>query len=273
MGGMLVRRGATGHCDVYEALGINTAGTGEDTRRALGGPAASTSRRAVTINRPVDELYRFWRNFENLPRFMQHSSRSSGSPTRCRTGARDGPGGTAVEWDAEIINEIPNKVIAWRSLEGSDVVSAGSVHFDEAGAGRGTRVRVHLQYSPPGGKVGAAVARLLGREPSADIREDLRRFKQLLEAGEIPTTDGQPRGRIDEGRSAGTARTTCGSTQVPDPKILNPRDAIVKVTLDRDLRLRPAPLRRLHPDDEARRHPRPRVHGRGRRGRARRSRS
>jgi uncharacterized membrane protein len=99
-----------------------------------------------------------------------------------------------VEWDAEIYNEIPNKLIAWRSLEGADVISAGSVNFDEASGSRGTRVTVHLQYSPPGGKVGAAVARLFGRDAETEIHEDLRRFKQLIEAGEVPTTSGQPRG-------------------------------------------------------------------------------
>jgi uncharacterized membrane protein len=100
-----------------------------------------------------------------------------------------------VEWSAEIINEIPNKLIAWRSLEHSDVVSAGSVNFDEAGADRGTRIRVRLQYSPPGGKIGGAVAKLLRRDAATEIREDLRRFKQLLEAGEVATTEGQPRGK------------------------------------------------------------------------------
>src|ERR687898_2817118 len=93
-----------------------------------------------------------------------------------------GPGGTSVEWNAEIINEVPNQVIGWRSIEGSEVVSAGSVNFDEAGAGRGTRVRVRLQYSPPGGKVGAAIAKLFGRDPATEIREDLRRFKQIVES-------------------------------------------------------------------------------------------
>ena len=97
-----------------------------------------------------------------------------------------GPAGLAVEWDAEIINEVENKLIAWRSLPGSDVVTAGSVNFDAARGGRSTQVSVHLQYAPPAGKAGALVASLFGREPSQTIREDLRHFKQLLEAGEIP---------------------------------------------------------------------------------------
>jgi len=194
LGTMLVERGATGHCHVFEAFAINTAGTGEDTRRALGGHAGTLVEESVTINRPVEELYRFWRNLENLPQFMPHlESVDRVTDTLSRWRAR-GPGGKIVEWNAEIINEVPNQVIGWRSIEGSDVVSAGSVHFDDAGPGRGTHVRVRMQYSPPGGKIGAAVARLLGRDAATEIREDLRRFKQLLETGEVPTTHGQPRG-------------------------------------------------------------------------------
>jgi uncharacterized membrane protein len=183
LGGMLFERGATGHCRVYEALNVNTAGTGEDTRRALGGSAGVNVEESVVINRPVEELYRFWRNLENLPRFMRHLEsveRMTDSLSRWRA---KGPGGTTVEWTAEIINEVSNKVIGWRSIEGSDVVSAGSVNFDEVGLTQ-TRVRVRLQYSPPGGKLGAAVARLMGRDAATEIREDLQRFKQLVEAGE-----------------------------------------------------------------------------------------
>jgi uncharacterized membrane protein len=194
LGGMLVQRGASGHCQTYEAFGINTAGTGEDTRRALSGARGTHVAESVTINRPIEELYRFWRNLENLPQFMQHlESVERTTDTLSRWRAR-GPGGKVVEWNAEIINEVPNKVIGWRSIEGSEVVSAGSVNFEDGGPGRGTHVRVHMQYSPPGGKVGAAIARLLGRDAASEIREDLRRFKQMVEAGEVPTTEGQPHG-------------------------------------------------------------------------------
>jgi len=194
LGALLVRRGVSGHCETYEMLGVNTAGTGQDTRRALGGSAGVNVEESVTINRPVELLYRFWRNLENLPQFMHHlESVERVTDTLSRWRAK-GPAGTIVEWTAEIINEVPNKVIGWRSTEGSEVVSAGSVNFDDAGPGRGTRVRVRLQYSAPGGKVGAAVARLMGRDPATEIREDLRQFKQMLETGEIPTTEGQSRG-------------------------------------------------------------------------------
>jgi uncharacterized membrane protein len=191
---LLFRWGVTGRCEVYDLFGINTAGTGGDTRRALGGRNGIHVEESVTINRPVHDLFEFWRNFENLPRFMEHlESVERLTETISRWRAK-GPAAYTAEWNAEIINEIPDKLVAWRSIEGADVVSAGSVHFEDAGPGRGTRIRVRLQYSPPGGKVGAAVARLMGADPAREIREDLRRFKQLVEAGEVARTDGQPRG-------------------------------------------------------------------------------
>ncbi len=182
LGALLFRRGMTGHCDTYQMLGLNTAGTGSDTRQALGGTAGVIVEESVTIARPVSELYRFWRNLENLPRFMTHlHSVERITDTLSRWQAK-GPAGSTVEWNAEIINEVPDQVIGWRSLEGSDVVSAGSVNFEQGGGG--TRVRVRLQYSPPLGKVGDAVARLLGADAATQIREDLQRFKTLVETGQ-----------------------------------------------------------------------------------------
>ena len=205
-GAALLYRGATGHCNVYGALGINRAeghanghGTGEiadrhsDTRRRLGGARGIHVEEAVTINRPIAEVYRFWRNFENLPQFMRHLESVAMREAGISHWVAKGPAGMKVEWDARIINEIDNKLIAWQSLEGSTIATAGSVNFDETE--HGTRVRVHLQYSPPGGKLGAAVAWLSGEEPSLQVRDDLRRFKALLETGEVATTAGQPSGR------------------------------------------------------------------------------
>ena len=172
---------------IDEALDLNTASTAGDTRRALGGRAGSQVHEAITVNRPASELYRFWRTLENLPRFMQHvTSVERVSETVSRWRAR-GPRNAVVEWQAEIINDVPNELIAWRSLDGSDIVSAGSVHFADAGADRGTTIRVKLQYSPPGGRSERRWRGCSGRTPPSQIREDLRRFKQLLEAGEIAT--------------------------------------------------------------------------------------
>lgn len=194
LGALLLRRGVSAHCDIYEAIGANTYATANDTRAALSGSRGVNVLESVTINRAVPELYRFWRNLEHLPQFMRHlESVEKLTDTISRWRAK-GPAGLTVEWEAEVYNEVPDKLIAWRSLEGSRVISAGSVNFDDAGAGRGTRVTVHLQYSPPGGKLGAKVAKLFGADAETEIREDLRRFKQLLEAGEVATTSGQPRG-------------------------------------------------------------------------------
>jgi uncharacterized membrane protein len=207
----LIYRGATGHCHLYQALGINHAGQhsyergtgliadrGSDTRRRLGGSRGIHVEESVAINRPASEVYRFWRDFENLPRFMRHLESVAVREEGVSHWVARGPAGTRVEWDARIINDVANKIIGWQSLDGSMVATAGSVNFDETE--RGTMVRVHLQYNPPAGKLGSAIAWLLGEEPSLQIHEDLRRFKALLETGEIPTTDGQPSGRAARGR-------------------------------------------------------------------------
>jgi uncharacterized membrane protein len=192
-GTALIYRGATGHCAVYEAAGIDTAI--RTSRQALGGSKGVHVEESYTINRRPDELYAFWRKFEQLPAFMRHLVRVTQHDERRSHWVAKAPSGRTVEWDAEIINEIPNELIGWRTVDGADVVSAGSVHFKPSPGGRGTEVRVRLQYSPPGGKLGAGIAWLFGHEPSQTIREDLRHFKQLMEAGEIPTVEGQPRGK------------------------------------------------------------------------------
>jgi uncharacterized membrane protein len=194
-GSALMYRGATGYCPVYAAAGITTADGGEGTRDALAGPRGIHVEEVVTIIAPVDQLFRFWRNFEQLPRFMDHLVSVRQIDERLSHWVAKAPGRRTVEWDAEIINEIPGELIGWRTLDGSDVVSAGSVRFKSAFGGRGTEVHVRLQYDPPAGRIGATVAWLLGHEPSQVIREDLRRFKQLMETGEVPTTKGQSRGK------------------------------------------------------------------------------
>lgn len=157
-----------------------------DTKDALRGERGVHVREAVRLEVPVADVYRFWRRFENLPRFMTHIDRVTENSDGKSHWVAKGPAGLAVEWDAEIINEVENRLIAWQSLPGSDIVTAGSVRFDAARAGRSTQVSVHLQYAPPAGKAGALIASLFGREASQTIREDLRNFKQLLEGGEIP---------------------------------------------------------------------------------------
>jgi uncharacterized membrane protein len=192
-GGALIYRGATGHCSVYAATGINTAD--DQARARLAGPRGVNVEDVTTIYASPAELYAYWRNLELLPRFMNHLV-SVKQLDSCRSHwVAKAPAGRKVEWHAEIVNEIPGELIAWRTLPGSDVVSAGSVQFKRATAGRGTEVHVRLQYDPPAGKVGATIAWMLGHDPSQAIREDLRRFKQLMETGEVPTIKGQPRGK------------------------------------------------------------------------------
>jgi uncharacterized membrane protein len=137
----------------------------------------------VTIDLPVSEVYRFWRRLENLPRFMYHLESVRELSDRRSRWVATGPVGAKVEWDAEIINTVEDQVIGWRSLPGSDVVTAGSVNFDAANGGRSTELIVHLQYEPPAGRAGGLLASIFGRAPEQMIREDLQRLKQLLEAG------------------------------------------------------------------------------------------
>jgi uncharacterized membrane protein len=149
----------------------------------------------ITINRPLEEVYAFWRSFENLPRFLNHLKAVTDLGGGRSHWVAKGPAGSDVEWDAEIIEEKTNELISWRSLPGAMVDNAGTVRFEPATGGRGTVVRVKLQYQPPGGAVGATIAKLFGESPEKQIPIDLGRVKQLLETGEIARTEGQPAGR------------------------------------------------------------------------------
>jgi uncharacterized membrane protein len=160
------------------------------TKTSLGGDRGVHVRESVRLEVPVANVYCFWRRLDNLPRFMTHLNRVTETPDGNSHWVAAGPAGLAVEREAEIINEVENKLLAWRSLPGSEVVTAGSVTFDAARSGRTTQLSVHLQYAPPAGRAGAFVASLFGRAPVQTVREDLRHFKQLLEAGEIPRATG-----------------------------------------------------------------------------------
>jgi uncharacterized membrane protein len=184
-GGMLVQRGLTGHCACYEAFGVSSAEEHGPATSVAAGKGVKVEK-TVTINETPEKLYQFWRNLENLPRFMHHLESVSVNGSVSHWVAR-GPLGTHVEWDATIINDRENELIAWQSLQGSTVDNAGSVHFTPAPGGRGTEVKVILKYDPPAGKAGAFVARLFGKAPEQEIKEELRHFKQLMETGEVIT--------------------------------------------------------------------------------------
>jgi uncharacterized membrane protein len=149
---------------------------------------------SITVNRPVGELYRFWRDFENLPEFMTHLASVRSLSSRRSQWTATAPAGRTVDWEAEVIEDRTDELIAWRSLEGADVPNSGSVHFVPAPGGRGTEVRVEIDYALPGGKVGAGVAKLFGEEPEQQVRDDLRRFKQVMETGQIVRSEASPEG-------------------------------------------------------------------------------
>lgn len=144
----------------------------------------------TTVNRPIDEVYQFWREFQNFPRFMRHVESVTVEDNRRSRWRAKGPAGMTVEWEAEMIEDRPAEWIAWRSLDGSDVPNSGSVRFRRAPGARGTELRVQMEYNPPAGRLGRGIAWLLGSDPEQQIREDLRRCKQLLETGEIPLSEG-----------------------------------------------------------------------------------
>jgi uncharacterized membrane protein len=177
----LAYRGATGE---WPQLPNIYAAAGDDTRTALSGDRGTHVRETVRVDKPVDEVFRFWRQFENFPCFMSYLDQVTDLGNGRSHWIAKGPADIKVEWDAEIINEVENKVIGWQSLPGADVVTAGSVNFRPASDGRSTEVSVHLQYEPPAGKAGSLVASLFGREPSQTIHEDLHRVKDMLEAAE-----------------------------------------------------------------------------------------
>jgi uncharacterized membrane protein len=149
----------------------------------------------VTINRSPDQLFSFWHNFELLPQFMAHVKLVQNMGGNRWHWVAKGPAGKDVEWDAEVTEDRLNELIAWRSLPGSTVQNQGRVEFRQMSAGRGTAVKVSLRYRPPAGALGATVAKVFGQAPEKQVPVDLRRFKQLMETGEIARTEGQPTGR------------------------------------------------------------------------------
>lgn len=188
--------GIRGNSPIYEVLGANTATAGQPI----------LVEQTITIGHSPDAIYQFWRNFENLPQFMQHLESVSVQDQQRSHWVANGPAGSMLEWDAEITQDQPNQSIAWQSLPGAQVSNTGQVNFRPAAGGRGTEVRVTMQYDPPAGVLGASVAKLFGSEPTQQVSADLRRLKQVLEAGEIATVEGQSSG----------SRSVVGSALLPD---------------------------------------------------------
>jgi uncharacterized membrane protein len=176
-----------------DVLCAQQLGSGEGEGEGEGGRAkrgTTQVKNSLIINRPPEELYRFWRNFENLPEIMHHLESVKVKGDGRSHWVAKAPAGTSVEWDAEVTEDRPNELIAWRSLEGSDVDNSGSVRFEPAPGRRGTIVKVEINYTPPGGALGSLVAKLFGEEPGQQAQESLRTFKQLMETGEVVVSDG-----------------------------------------------------------------------------------
>ena len=233
-----------------------------EQRRAAGGYIEDevSVERAITITRPIEEVFAFWKGYANLPRFMRHLTSVETLGENHTRWTATGPAGVAVSWDAETTVERENEWIAWRSLDNADLCHHGSVRFRQAPGNRGTEVHVHLQYRPPAGRLGRGIAWLFGEEPGQQIKEDLRRLKQLARngrdtarrrawpasgpAGSRRPGDCQPcrrlartRRRRRASRRRSRMRAACWHGRqdihiehVPDPQILNPRDAIIRIT-------------------------------------------
>lgn len=227
VGGALLERGVTGHCPAYAAFGVSSAGDegGVVARDERTGPvqqhgraAVLDAQKAVKVERTVTifghtrpEIYGFWRQLENLPRIFKHLESVAVQDSQRSHWVARAPAGRTVSWEAEIVNEIPDSLLAWKSMPGASVPNAGSVHFTDAPGGRGVEVRVVLEYEPPAGRVGVTLARVLGEEPDLQVREDLRRYKQLLETGELPVSEIPGQGKRAR-RSDFNAQVSTGQT-------------------------------------------------------------
>jgi uncharacterized membrane protein len=174
--------------DLLDALG-NTRTPGE-----IAEDGSFKVKTAITVRSTPDAVYGFWRGLENLPRFMAHVESVETAGDRRSHWTVNGPAGRTVEWDAETVEDRPNQLIAWRSLPGSLVKHSGRVRFVPAPGDRGTEVHLDMQYSPPGGPAAAGLARLFGEEPEQQAKDDLRRFKQVMETGEVVRSEGSPEG-------------------------------------------------------------------------------
>ena len=192
-GASLVYRGMSGHCHVYDALGINTASHHSST--AVPAQAGVHVEESIAINAPKEEVMEFWRTPEKLQQALRHVEKiEAGDEGKLKWTAK-GQFGRTLQWETETLNERGNEMFAWKSVPGGDVEMAGSIRVQPLNQGRGTLMTITLKYNPPGGKLGDFIASLAGRGTEQQLAEDLRNVKRLLEAGEIPTIAGQPSGR------------------------------------------------------------------------------
>jgi uncharacterized membrane protein len=185
---------ATVNVAAVTAADLVAAGRTTKARNDSGEDAGLKGRTSITVNRPPEEVFRYWHDFTNLPKFMFHLEKVEPKGDKRYHWVAKAPLGRTVEWDAEVTEEIPNELIAWRSSENADVPNSGSVEFSPAPGDRGTEVVVEVDYQLPGGAIGDTIAGLFGEEPQQQIKDDLRRFKQVVETGEVVLSDGSPDG-------------------------------------------------------------------------------
>lgn len=179
---------------VMGVMAVDAFGAMRSARSADRGSDDVTVQAAVTVRRPVRDVYAYWRDFEHLPRFMTHLTEVTDLGSGVSRWTATGPAGTSVTWEAELTADVPEELIAWRSRPDAAVSNSGTVRFGAAPANRGTEVRVQLAYRPPAGRLGAGLAALLGESPRQQIRDDLRRFKQVMETGEVVRSESTPSG-------------------------------------------------------------------------------
>jgi uncharacterized membrane protein len=186
LGGLFITRGVGGHCKLYDSMGVSTNTSGHRPSDHSG----HRIEKSILIARPPEDLFRFWRNLENLPEFMENIESIRVLDDRRSHWTVKGPAGHSVEWDAEIVNEHPGEMISWQTLPGAEVQSAGTVRFNRTDDPNSTLLRVVLEFRPPGGQLGTMVSRILGRNPTAQLADDLNRLKQIIESHDIPTVRG-----------------------------------------------------------------------------------
>jgi uncharacterized membrane protein len=215
-GGELIRRGVTGHCHIYSALHISSA---EDA------PLHAVS--SVLVTRPAGELYAYWRDFNHHPRFMVHLESVTTTLEGRTQWTLSGPLHSHIEWESEVVDEQPNKRIAWRTTEGSELPHSGVVTFEPAPAGRGTIVRVEIAYEPRAAAA-AVLGKVLGFSPQALLDQDLRRFRQLMETGELSTLEGQTSGPRSKG--LGALFRAVERNAMPAPELRTPHVATLAAT-------------------------------------------
>jgi uncharacterized membrane protein len=222
VGGGMVYQGTTGHSPLYRLLGNNRAVRTNPSRVSVPHKQGEHFVAVVTINRPVEELFAIWRNLQNLANIMSNVEKVEIIDDKYSRWTVKAPAGTSVSWTAEVINEVKNQVIAWRSLSDAQVANAGSVRFRPAPYGKGTEMRVTLEYVAPGQKLGVAVAKWLGQNPEQQLQDDLERFKMYIETGAfIPMpepTFPEPRTRQFRAQD----EMAYGETNPPRPEDTNP---------------------------------------------------